>query len=59
MEDQFRSGFNLTSVELEITRAIVSGGSLKELAATRGRSLETLRKQTKVLLAKLGASVSD
>lgn len=54
MEDQFRSGFNLTPVELEITRAIVSGGSLNELAATRGRSLGTLRKQTKVLLAKLG-----
>ena len=54
MEGQFRDGFNLTPVELEITRAIVSGGSLKELAASRGRSLETLRKQTKVLLAKLG-----
>ena len=54
MEGQFRSGFNLTPVELEITRTIVSGGSLKELAASRERSLETLRKQTKALLAKLG-----
>lgn len=53
MESQFQKRFNLTPIEIEITRAIVSGITLGELANKRGRSLETLRKQTKRLLAKL------
>ena len=51
---QFKEGFDLTPVDLEITKAVISGMSLKDLAKQRGRSLATLRTQTKALLAKLG-----
>ena|GEM_PF-2171264 len=51
---QFQEGFDLTPVDLAITKAIISGTSLKNLARERGRSLATLRTQTKALLAKLG-----
>jgi len=50
---QFQSLLNVTPVELEITKAIVTGLSLSDLAAKRGRSLGTVRHQTKTLLAKL------
>ncbi len=50
---QFQSLLNLTPAELEITKAIVTGLSLSDLAAKRGRSLGTVRHQTKTLLAKL------
>ncbi len=54
MGSQFQAGFELTDVEIAITKAVVSGVSLKDLAETRGRSLATIRTQTKVLLSKLG-----
>lgn len=54
MGRQFQAGFELTDVEIAITKAVVSGVSLKDLADERGRSLATLRTQTKVLLSKLG-----
>jgi pimeloyl-ACP methyl ester carboxylesterase/DNA-binding CsgD family transcriptional regulator len=50
---QFQAQLNLTPVELEITKAIVTGQSLSELAAERGRSIGTVRHQSKMLLAKL------
>lgn len=50
---QFQALLNLTPVELEITKAIVTGLSLSNLAARRGRSIGTVRHQTKTLLAKL------
>jgi len=51
---QFQEGFDLTPVDLAITKAIISGTSLKALAHERGRSLATIRTQTKALLSKLG-----
>lgn len=50
---QFQKLLNLTPVELEITKAVVTGQSLSDLAAKRGRSVGTVRHQTKTLLAKL------
>ncbi len=49
----FAGSFDLTPIEIAITRAIVLGIGLKGLAKSRGRSIETVRKQTKALLAKL------
>lgn len=51
--EQFQALLNLTPVELEITKAIVTGLSLTDLATKRGRSIGTVRHQTKTLLAKL------
>lgn len=53
MESEFKAAFRLTPVEIEITKAVISGMSLNELAEQRGRSLATLRTQTKILLGKL------
>ncbi len=50
---QFQQGFDLTDVDIAITKAIISGTSLKYLAQQRGRSLATIRTQTKALLSKL------
>ncbi|NMW31839.1 PAS domain-containing protein [Altererythrobacter sp. RZ02] len=52
--ERFRTLFKLTPVELEITKAVVTGIKLTELAKQRGRSVETVRHQTKMLLGKLG-----
>ncbi len=49
----FAESFDLTPIELAITRAIVLGVGLKGLAKARARSIETVRKQTKALLTKL------
>ncbi len=54
MGRQFQAGFELTDVDIAITKAVVSGMSLKDLANERGRSLATIRTQTKGLLSKLG-----
>ena len=51
---QFQDGFDLTDVDLAITEALVKGIRLKDLAKTRGRSLGTIRNQSKALIAKLG-----
>ncbi|MCQ8185478.1 hypothetical protein [Parvularcula maris] len=50
----FAAAYGLTPVETEITKAIIMGQSLEDLAATRGRAIGTLRNQKKRLLAKLG-----
>lgn len=52
--ERFQTLFKLTPVEVEITKAIVSGVKLSQLAEDRGRSVETVRHQTKMLLGKLG-----
>jgi pimeloyl-ACP methyl ester carboxylesterase/DNA-binding CsgD family transcriptional regulator len=54
MGQQFKESFDLTDVDLAITKAIVSGLSLRDLASERGRSINTVRTQTKALLTKLG-----
>jgi pimeloyl-ACP methyl ester carboxylesterase/DNA-binding CsgD family transcriptional regulator len=50
---RFKDLFKLTDVELEITKAVVTGQSLADLASDRKRSLGTVRQQTKKLLGKL------
>jgi len=50
---QFMQSFDLTPIEKEITRAIISGESLSDLAKSRNRSLGTVRNQLKKLLSKL------
>jgi len=54
MSRQFKDGFNLTDAEVVITKAIVSGVSLKILAEQRERSIATVRTQANALLTKLG-----
>ena len=51
---QFQTAFGLTPVDIEITRAIILGISLRDVAKDRSRSLSTIRNQTKALFAKLG-----
>lgn len=53
---QFKSSLNLTDTELAITKTIVSGQTLAQLAKQRGRSIGTVRNQLKALLAKLDLS---
>ncbi|PHR61270.1 MAG: hypothetical protein COA43_04650 [Robiginitomaculum sp.] len=50
---QFKSSLNLTDTELAITKTIVSGQTLAQLAKQRGRSIGTVRNQLKALLTKL------
>ncbi|MEM8617186.1 MAG: alpha/beta hydrolase [Pseudomonadota bacterium] len=52
----FGRAFKLSGAEMSITRAIVDGVSLRDLASERRRSLGTLRNQTKHLLSKLDLS---
>jgi len=54
MSSQFKHGFDLTDTDIAITKAIVSGVSLKELAEQRGRAIATVRTQANALLSKLG-----
>ncbi|MEO9463245.1 MAG: LuxR C-terminal-related transcriptional regulator [Marinomonas sp.] len=51
--DYFQSLFKLTPTEMEITKALVNGNSLTQIAQQRGRSIGTVRQQAKQLLAKL------
>ncbi len=50
---QFQTLFKLTPVELEITRAVVTGVALVDLAKQRKRAVGTVRLQAKKLLTKL------
>lgn len=45
--------FGLTETECDIARALVSGETAREIAQTRGRSLETVRSQVKSVLRKV------
>ena len=49
----FQSLFDLTPSEMDITKGLVNGSSLNDIAARRGRSIGTVRQQMKQLLAKL------
>lgn len=49
----FQSLFGLTPSEMDITKGLVNGVSLSEIADKRGRSVGTVRQQMKQLLAKL------
>jgi len=49
----FKTAMQITPVELEIARAIVTGMSLSDLAAERQRAVGTVRLQAKTLLKKL------
>ncbi|MEM1036780.1 MAG: alpha/beta hydrolase [Pseudomonadota bacterium] len=50
---RFKELFDLTKVELEITKAVVTGMGLTQLATSRRRSVGTVRQQAKKLLSKL------
>lgn len=50
--EEFQQALGLTSTELSITQAIVSGQSLADIADERDRSVSTVRTQLKGLLAK-------
>lgn len=49
----FRDSFGLTDVDIDITKSIITGVSLKDLSVKRGRSIATIRNQTKALFSKL------
>ena len=49
----FQSLFGLTPSEMDITKGLVNGISLAEIAERRGTSVGTVRQQVKQLLAKL------
>ncbi len=51
-EATVQEAFGLTGAEVEIVRALVLGQPLKDIAETRGRSLETVRTQVRSILAK-------
>ena len=50
--DILSSAFGLSKTEVEVVRLLVECCSLKEIAETRGRSLETVRGQLKTILSK-------
>ncbi|MFT5628853.1 MAG: pimeloyl-ACP methyl ester carboxylesterase/DNA-binding CsgD family transcriptional regulator [Gammaproteobacteria bacterium] len=50
---EFKAAMNITPVEIEIVRAVVTGMSLNDLANKRGRAVGTVRLQSKKLLQKL------
>ncbi len=54
--DIWRAMFELTECELIIAEGLISGRRISEVAARRGVSRETVRSQTKRMLARLGVS---
>jgi len=51
-----RSMFNLSVSETEVLAALLNGHSQTEIAETRGRSVETIKVQSKAILRKSGCS---
>lgn len=47
-----RDAFGLSGAEIEVTRLLLDCLSVKEVAETRGRSVDTIRAQIKTILAK-------
>lgn len=47
-----KEAFKLTTSEIEITRGLVEGRSLKEISSDRNRSVDTVRAQLKSILSK-------
>jgi pimeloyl-ACP methyl ester carboxylesterase/DNA-binding CsgD family transcriptional regulator len=54
--DKFREALDLTDTELALTRHLVSGGTVRSFAESRGRSVGTARNQLKALCRKLAIS---
>lgn len=52
LTDTMREAFDLTLAEVEVVRSITEGQSPKEIAESRGRSLDTVRTQMRSILAK-------
>jgi pimeloyl-ACP methyl ester carboxylesterase/DNA-binding CsgD family transcriptional regulator len=52
LSSMIRDAFQLTNTEIDIVRALAEGKSLKEIAAERQRSFETIRSQLRSILAK-------
>ncbi len=55
LPEELRRVFGLTQREMEILDALMAGESLEVIARRDGRSLGTLRQQTKAIFAKVGA----
>jgi pimeloyl-ACP methyl ester carboxylesterase/DNA-binding CsgD family transcriptional regulator len=53
---RFADALGLTAAEIGITKAVVTGVSLRQLAEKKNRSVETFRNQRKRLLSKLNTS---
>ena len=51
-EDTVQDAFGLTLAEVEIVRGLTLGQPLKDIAESRGRSLETVRTQLRSILSK-------
>lgn len=51
--EAFQTAFELTDTELALTRHLVTGGSTRDFADQRGRSIGTVRNQLKALQRKL------
>lgn len=51
-QDLLRDAFELSSAEAEVVRLLIECSSVKEIAETRGRSIDTVRAQVKAILAK-------
>ncbi|NRA31622.1 MAG: hypothetical protein HRU11_15345, partial [Parvularculaceae bacterium] len=54
--EEFARNLRLTKAELDVTKAIVTGESMEQLARRKQRALGTVRNQKKRLLSKLGLS---
>jgi len=50
--EMLRSAFDLTQAEAEVMKALAEGQGLSDIAATRARSIETIRAQLKSIMAK-------
>lgn len=50
--DMLRGAFDLTQAEAEVMQALAEGQGLAEIAAARGRSIETVRAQLKAIMSK-------
>ena len=53
-----KEGTPLTETERRVLRRLAMGDTQLEVAAHEGKSLETVRKQTKVIRARLGAKTN-
>ncbi|MEZ5911755.1 MAG: LuxR C-terminal-related transcriptional regulator [Paracoccaceae bacterium] len=52
----FQDAFGLSSSEIEVLVALLSGSRLRDIAQSRDRSLETVRNQIKAIAAKFGVA---
>ncbi len=57
--EAFQGAFGLTDTEVALTRDLVRGGSIREFADSRGRSVGTARNQLKALQRKLAINSKE